>query len=263
MYCWSPCPQPCSRPPPAHTFTGDSWTPTGKSGSVSCGVTAPFSWVLVHKVLLCPPRDYFPVLCKFWHLCGGINGDLLQEGLFHTQICCTQSSWGRPPPTCTFTGDAQTQFCLSLCGVPGSWCTQGLFEPFERLWWEWGLILNVVSPLLSYCWGFSFALGHGVSLHSHSSAYCLWYVDHPFINICQKLVLCGSNNLLWVIYRRMWVFVWCLIFLGLCWNLFCFIVVFLKLWTWKIILQSTEVHVFKNFLFIEQLYTVFSCQLLF
>ena len=41
---------------------------TGKSGSVSFRVTAPFSWVLVHKVLLCPPRVYFPVLCKFWQL---------------------------------------------------------------------------------------------------------------------------------------------------------------------------------------------------
>ena len=30
---------------------------TGKSGSVSCGVTAPFSWVLVHtKFCLCPPK---------------------------------------------------------------------------------------------------------------------------------------------------------------------------------------------------------------
>ena len=32
-----------------------------------------------------------PVLCKFWPLCGGVNGDLLQEGLCHTQVCCTQS----------------------------------------------------------------------------------------------------------------------------------------------------------------------------
>ena len=32
-----------------------------------------------------------PVLCKFWGLCGGVNGDLLQEGLWHTQVCCTQS----------------------------------------------------------------------------------------------------------------------------------------------------------------------------
>ena len=45
----------CWRPPDTQS----------KSRTVSCGVTAPFSWVLVHKVLLCPPRVYFPVLCKF------------------------------------------------------------------------------------------------------------------------------------------------------------------------------------------------------
>ena len=28
-------------------------------------------------------------------------------------------------PVHTSTGDAQTQFCLSVCGVPGSWSTQG------------------------------------------------------------------------------------------------------------------------------------------
>ena len=56
------------------------------------GVTVPFSWVLVHtRFCLCPPRVYFPVLCKFWQLYGGVNGDLLQEGLCHTQVCCTQS----------------------------------------------------------------------------------------------------------------------------------------------------------------------------
>ena len=39
----------------------------GKSGSVSCGVTAPFSWVLVHtSFCLFPPRVCFPVLCEFW-----------------------------------------------------------------------------------------------------------------------------------------------------------------------------------------------------
>ena len=31
MYCYSPCPQPCSRPPLTHAFTEDSQTPTGKS----------------------------------------------------------------------------------------------------------------------------------------------------------------------------------------------------------------------------------------
>ena len=139
----------------------------GKSGSVSYEVTAPFSWVLVCiKFCLCPPRAYFPVLCMFWQLYSGINGDLLQEGLCHTQVCCTQSPCpcGSPLLTCTSTGDAQTQFCLSLwvpgSGVPGSWCTQGLFEPSKHLWREWGLILNAVLPLLPSCWGFS-DLGHG------------------------------------------------------------------------------------------------------
>ena len=121
---------------------------------------------------LCPPRVCFPVLCKFWQLCGGVNGDLLQEGLCHTQVCCTQSPCpcGRPLLTRSSTGDAQTQFCLSLCGVSGSWCAQGLFEPSERLWWEQGFILNVIFPLLPSCWGFSFALGCEVSPQSRSSA---------------------------------------------------------------------------------------------
>ena len=135
----------------------------------------PFSWVLVHKVLLCPPRVYFPVLCKLQHLYGGVNSDLLQEGLCYTQVCCTQSPCpcGSPLMTHTSTGDVQTQFSLSLCGVPGSWCTQVLFEPSEHLWQEWGLILNVNSSLLPSSWGFSFAPGHGVSPHSYSRACCL------------------------------------------------------------------------------------------
>ena len=63
----------------------------------------------------------------------------------------------------TSSGDTQTQFCLSLCVVSGSWYIEGIFELFECLWQVWALILNMVSPLLPSCWGFSFALGHGVS----------------------------------------------------------------------------------------------------
>ena len=60
MYCYTQCPQPCSRAPPTYTSTRDSWTLLGKFGSVSCGIIAPFSWVLVHtKFCLCPPRVYF------------------------------------------------------------------------------------------------------------------------------------------------------------------------------------------------------------
>ena len=143
-HCYTQCPQACSRLLPTHTSARDSWTLMGESGSVSCGVTPPFFWVLVRTSLcLCPPRVYFPTLYKFWQLYGGVNGDLLQEGLCHTQVCCTQSPCpcGRPLLTRTSTGDTQTQFCLSLCGFSGSSCTQGLFEPSERLWRKWGLIL--------------------------------------------------------------------------------------------------------------------------
>ena len=127
--CHTQCPQPCSRPLLTHTSTRDSWTLTGKSGSVSCEVTAPFSWVLVCTRFVCTLQESVsPVLCKF---CGGVNDHLLQEGLCHTQVYCTQSPCPCSSPllTCTSAGDTQTQFCLSLCGVSGSWCAQGIFEP--------------------------------------------------------------------------------------------------------------------------------------
>ena len=38
-----------------------------------------------------------------------------------------------------------------------------LSESSKHLWRVWGLILNAISLLLPSCWGFPFALGHGVS----------------------------------------------------------------------------------------------------
>ena len=54
------CSRPCSRPSLTYTFPRDSWTLLGNSGSISCGVTAPFSWVLVHKFLFVPSKSLFP-----------------------------------------------------------------------------------------------------------------------------------------------------------------------------------------------------------
>ena len=61
------------------------------------------------------------VLCKFWWLYGGVNGDLLQEGLCHTQVCCPQRPCPCSSPLLTHnsSGDTQTQFCLSLCASLG------------------------------------------------------------------------------------------------------------------------------------------------
>ena len=55
------CPRPLSRPLLTHTSARDSWTLICKSGSVSCGDTAPLSRLLVcTRFCLCPPRVCFP-----------------------------------------------------------------------------------------------------------------------------------------------------------------------------------------------------------
>ena len=128
------CSQLCSSPPPTHASARDSWIPTDKSVSVSCGVTAPFPWVFVHtRFCLWPPRVCFPVLCKFWWFYGEVNGDLFQEGLCYTQVYCTQIPCPSSSPllTCTSAGDTQTQFSLSLCGVSGSWYAQVCLSPLS------------------------------------------------------------------------------------------------------------------------------------
>ena len=69
------------------------------------------------------------------HLLGsfmvGVNSNLLQEGLchrVHDQGSCTQSPCPCGRPLLTHrpsTGDTQTQFWLSLCGVSELCCAQG------------------------------------------------------------------------------------------------------------------------------------------
>ena len=60
-------PWPHSRHLSTHISTRDSWTLTGKSGSVSCGVTVPFSSLLLcTRFRLCPLRLCSPVLWKFY-----------------------------------------------------------------------------------------------------------------------------------------------------------------------------------------------------
>ena len=66
------------------------------------------------------------------------------------------------------------------------------FEPSEHLWWIWGLIINKNFPLALSCWGFSFALGCGVSFSSriqHSP------VDGCSVVSCKFGVLTGEDEL--------------------------------------------------------------------
>ena len=128
---------------------------------------------LVRSLLLCPgslyaqssvyglPESVSPVLCKFWQLYSGLMATSLKRA-----YAIPRSAATRAPAlqhSTADSGDTQTRFCLSLCGLSGSQSTQGMFEPPEHPWRVWGLILKVVSPLLLSCWGFPFALGHGVS----------------------------------------------------------------------------------------------------
>ena len=67
-HCCIQCPWPCNRSLSTHTSTLDSWTLPGKSGSVTCGVTAPFSWVLVcTRFLYALQVSVSPVLWKFYN----------------------------------------------------------------------------------------------------------------------------------------------------------------------------------------------------
>ena len=96
-HCCTQCPQPCSRPPPTHASTRDSGQSQASLGQSLLGslLLSPGSWCTQGSV--CALQEFVsPVLCKFWQLCGGVNGDLLQEGLCYTQVSCTQPMSAAP-----------------------------------------------------------------------------------------------------------------------------------------------------------------------
>ena len=158
-----------SWPTPLLETPGHSWASLG--------------WSLVGSLLLSPgfecaqgsvcalQESVSPVLCKFWWLYGRVNADLLQEGLCHTRSAAPRAPapaavhcWPGPPR------ETPKHSSVSVCGVSESWCIQGLFEPSEHLWQLRHLILNLILPLLSSCWGFSFALGCELSFF-----FFFWY----------------------------------------------------------------------------------------
>ena len=78
----------CQPTPPLET-PGYSRVSLGQS-PVGSLLLSPQSWCA--QGFICALQDSVsPVLCKFWRLCGGVNDNLLQEGLCCTQVYCTQS----------------------------------------------------------------------------------------------------------------------------------------------------------------------------
>ena len=110
-HCHTQCPGPCSshRQPtplpetPEHSRTSLDWSLVGSL------LLSPGSW-WAQDFVYAFQESVSPVLCKFWRLYGGVNGDLLQEGLCHTQVCCTQSPCpcSRPLLTHATAGDTET-----------------------------------------------------------------------------------------------------------------------------------------------------------
>ena len=113
-----------------------------------------------------------------------------------TQVCCSQSPCpcSRPLLTCVLAGDTQTFKGSSGQSLWSLWVLMHIrffFEPSKCLWRAWGLILNVILPLLPFCFGFSFALGREVSFFGgiqHSPVSCCFTVS------CNFGVLSGEDG---------------------------------------------------------------------
>ena len=101
------------QPTPPLETPGHLWASLGQS--------------LVESLLLSPgsccaqgsvctlPESVSSILCKFWWLYDGVNGNLLQEGLCCTWVYCTQS-----PCPCPYFRRRCSNTCLSHCGISGS-----------------------------------------------------------------------------------------------------------------------------------------------
>ena len=99
-----------------------------------------------HTVLFVPAKSLLPqVLCKFWRHYGGVNGDLLQEGLYHTQVCCTQSPW----PCTVHCWSASPQETLKHSSVPVSVWFLGP-GVHRYIWALWASLASMVFSQVSW-----------------------------------------------------------------------------------------------------------------
>jgi len=101
-----------------------------------------------------------------------------------SQVCCSQSPCphGRTLLTRASSGDTQTTKAGLTQPLWGVWvlvCTRFYLSP-PSISGEYGVwFLNTVLPLLPSCWGFSFALGCGVSFFGG--------IQHSPVNGCSAV----------------------------------------------------------------------------
>ena len=147
MNCYTHYPQSCSRPPRTHVpleTPGHSQASMGQS---------PMGWLL--------PSSGSGAQGSVYALQESFSQSCLSSCSFMLDLMVTSSKRAYAIPKsaaprapfpvavhCWTISPQKTlkHSSLSLCGIPGPWSTQGLFEPSQCLWREWGLILNVNSP---------------------------------------------------------------------------------------------------------------------
>ena len=137
-----------------------------------------------------------------WELCDGANANFLQEDLCHMPHLP-----GLLQPDPLSLRQVTTDLCLCRkhstlkgksgsvsYGVPGSWCAQGFVCALGESLVGIGLILDVSSPFLTSCRGFSSALGCGVSFFGR--------IQHSAVSGCS-----AANCKFWNSHRKRWVHV--------------------------------------------------------
>ena len=138
MYWYTQCPQPCSRPSLTHASAGESWTSWTSLDQSLVGSLPLFPWSWCAQVSLCALQESIStVRCKFWQLYGGVNGNLLQEGLCDPKSAAPSHTQG---------------ICYPLQGrllTPVFWPREfhGLYSPWGCK--EWGMT-EWLSLLLSF-----------------------------------------------------------------------------------------------------------------
>ena len=109
---------------------------TAKSGSITCVVTAPFSWAMVHTGFCCAFQESLSQSCES----SGVSMVGLMVTSSKRAYARPRSTAPRAPALRQSTADphlhrrhSDTVLAQSLWGL---WvlCTQGLFEPSEQLW---------------------------------------------------------------------------------------------------------------------------------
>ena len=135
MHCYTQCPNPAAghhqSTPPLET-PGHSQASLGKS-LVGSLLFYPGSWCTQCSV--CAHQESVsPFLFKFWQLYGGVNSNLLQEALCHTQVCCTQSPCpcGSSLLTHTSTRYTQTQSVFVSVGSLGPGALKVCLSPLSH-----------------------------------------------------------------------------------------------------------------------------------